>query len=79
MFDETKELPLANGLMKIPSLCREFQAQPEEILLGNWHESGCVGHEAGFERALADWLIKRRSSWRKGWQPQTQPDGLSTF
>jgi hypothetical protein len=30
-----------------------------------WIESEKAGHDIGFERALTDWIIKHRSSWRK--------------
>lgn len=72
MFDETKEPPLTNDLLKNSSLCREFQAESEEILKDKCHESGRACHDVGFERALADWLIKHRSSWRKSREPETQ-------
>jgi hypothetical protein len=78
MFDETKDLPLANDLARNPSLCWEFQAEPEEILMHKRDESGKVCHDVGFERALADWIIKHRSDWRKSRQPETQLNRLST-
>jgi hypothetical protein len=77
MIDEMKEPPLANDALKHSSLSREFQAEPEEILKDKWHESGRVGHDVGFERALADWIIKHRSSWRNSLEPETQLNGLS--
>jgi hypothetical protein len=77
MFNETKEPPSTNDLLKNSSPYRESQAEPEEILKDNWHESGRVDHEVGFERALADWLIKHRSIWRKGRQPETQGSRIS--
>jgi hypothetical protein len=52
----------------------EFQAESEEIL----HESGRAGHGVGFERALADWLIKHRSQWHKSRHLETQSNRLST-
>ena len=72
MFDKTKEPPLANDLPKNSALYREFQAEREGILKHTWIESGEAGRDIGFERALADWLIKHRSTWRKSREPETQ-------
>ena len=77
MFDETKERPLASHLLENPSRDREPQAEPEEILRQNWREFGRMSHDVGFERALADWIIKHRSDWRKNRQPETQLNRLS--
>ena len=52
-------------LVKNSSLYREFQAEREEILKHKWIESEKAGHDIGFERALTDWIIKHRASWRK--------------
>jgi hypothetical protein len=30
-----------------------------------WIESEKAGHDIGFERALTDWIIKHRATWRK--------------
>jgi hypothetical protein len=79
MSDEKKELPLGNDLLKNASLRRGYQAAPEGILQDKWHESGRGGHDVGFERALADWIIKQRSHWRKSRKPETQPNRLSRF
>ena len=47
------------------ALYREFLAEREEILRHKWIESEKAGHDIGFERALLDWIVKHRSSWRK--------------
>jgi hypothetical protein len=47
------------------ALYREFLAEREEILKHKWIESEKLGHDIGFERALLDWIVKHRSSWRK--------------
>ena len=47
------------------ALYREFLAEREEILRHKWIESEKAGHDIGFERALTDWIINHRSSWRK--------------
>lgn len=65
MPDATKDTATANDLLKNSSLYREFQAEREEILRHKWIESEKAGHDIGFERALTDWIIKHRASWRK--------------
>ena len=65
MADETKTSLPTNDLLKNSSLYREFQAEREEILKHKWIESEKAGHDIGFERALTDWIINHRSSWRK--------------
>ena len=47
------------------ALYREFLAEREEILRHKWLESEKAGYDIGFERALLDWIVKHRSSWRK--------------
>ena len=65
MSNAGKESSSANDLLKNSSLYREFQAEREEILRHKWIESEKAGHDIGFERALTDWIINHRSSWRK--------------
>ncbi|MGA9453403.1 MAG: DUF4032 domain-containing protein [Verrucomicrobiia bacterium] len=65
MSDATKDAATANDLLKHSTLYREFQAEREEILRHKWIESEKAGHDIGFERALTDWIIKHRASWRK--------------
>jgi hypothetical protein len=65
MSDAIKDNRTANDLLKNSSLYREFQAEREEILRHKWIESEKAGHDIGFERALTDWIIKHRASWRK--------------
>jgi hypothetical protein len=65
MSNATKESPMANDLLRNSTLYREFQAERDEILRHKWIESEKVGHDIGFERALTDWIIKHRSTWRK--------------
>jgi hypothetical protein len=45
-------------------LYKEFLAEREEILKHKWIESEKVGSDIGFEKALLDWIVKHRSSWR---------------
>ena len=46
-------------------LYKEFLAEREEILKHKWIESEKVGSDIGFEKALLDWIVKHRSSWRE--------------
>ena len=46
------------------NLYREFLAERDEILKHKWIESEKQGQDIGFERALLDWIRKRRSAWR---------------
>ena len=46
-------------------LYREFLAEREEILKHKWIESEKAGTDIGFEKALLDWILKHRSSWRE--------------
>ena len=45
-------------------LYKEFLAEREEILKHKWIESEKAGADIGFEKALGDWIVKYRSSWR---------------
>lgn len=45
-------------------LYKEFLAEREEILRHKWIESEKAGQDIGFEKALLDWIVKHRSSWR---------------
>jgi hypothetical protein len=39
-------------------------AEREEILRHKWIESEKAGHDIGFEKALLDWIVRHRTSWR---------------
>ena len=54
----------APDLVKNSVLYKEFLAEREEILRHKWIESEKLGHDIGFERALLDWIVKYRSTWR---------------
>lgn len=54
----------ATDLVKNSSLYREFLAEREEVLRHKWIESEKAGHDIGFERALLDWIVKHRSTWK---------------
>jgi hypothetical protein len=45
-------------------LYKEFLAEREEILKHKWIESEKAGSDIGFEKALGDWIVHYRSSWR---------------
>jgi hypothetical protein len=51
-------------LVKESLLYKEFLAEREEILRHKWIESEKAGHDIGFEKALLDWIVKHRSTWR---------------
>ncbi len=51
-------------LVKNSVLSKEFLAEREEILRHKWIESEKLGQDIGFERALLDWIVKYRSTWR---------------
>ena len=52
-------------LVKESLLYKEFLAEREEILRHKWIESEKAGHDIGFEKALLDWIVKHRSTWRE--------------
>ena len=53
------------GAAKESVLYREFLAEREEILRHKWIESEKAGHDIGFEKALLDWVVRFRASWRQ--------------
>ena len=53
-----------SAFVKNSVLYKEFLAEREEILKHKWIESEKAGTDIGFERALLDWIVKHRSSWR---------------
>jgi hypothetical protein len=62
------EMTVAQGeqshFVKNSVLYKEFLAEREEILKHKWIESEKAGSDIGFEKALLDWIVKYRSSWR---------------
>ena len=56
-------------------LYKEFLAEREEILKHKWIESEKAGADIGFEKALLDWIVRHRSSWRnkRGKGARTEP------
>ncbi len=53
-------------------LYKEFLAEREEILKHKWIESEKAGADIGFEKALLDWIVKHRSSWREKRQKEAR-------
>ena len=51
--------------VKESALYKEFLAERAEILKHKWIESEKAGSDIGFEKALLDWIVKHRSSWRE--------------
>ncbi len=51
--------------LKNSVLYKEFLAEREEVLKHKWIESEKAGSDIGFEKALLDWIVKYRSSWRE--------------
>ena len=60
-FDAMKNSDLVTNSV----LYKEFLAEREEILRHKWIESEKAGHDIGFEKALLDWIVRFRSSWRE--------------
>ena len=54
----------APDLVKNSVLYKEFLAERDEILRHKWIESEKQGRDIGFEKALLDWIIKYRGTWR---------------
>jgi hypothetical protein len=67
----------AKKMVMNSSLYREFLAEREEILRHKWLESEKAGYDIGFERALLDWIVKHRSTWRKNRRPSA-PSSATT-
>ncbi len=55
----------ASQFLKNSVLYKEFLAEREEVLKHKWIESEKAGSDIGFEKALLDWIVKHRSSWRE--------------
>jgi hypothetical protein len=59
----------SENYFKNSALYREFLAEREEILKHKWIESEKLGYDIGFEKALLDWIVRHRASWRTQRQP----------
>ena len=58
-------------------LYKEFLAEREEILKHKWIESEKAGSDIGFEKALLDWIVKYRSSWRNKRMKETRAEATT--
>jgi len=73
-----KDLPMRVSAEDQPQFVRnsvlykEFLAEREEILKHKWIESEKAGADIGFEKALLDWIVKHRSSWRSKRQKEVR-------
>jgi len=76
---ERKLVQASTRIMNAPSsiedllrgslLCREAQAEREEVMKHKWYESEKKGYDIGFELALVNWRIKYGSQWHRGRRP----------
>ncbi len=57
---------------------KEFLAEREEILKHKWIESEKAGTDIGFEKALLDWIVKYRSSWRNKRMKEARAEATAT-
>ena len=71
MSAETKLLTLVNDLGNSSLPNGESQEGRAELATLDWSRYGWTGQDVEFARALAGWLIKRRSEWREIRQPGT--------
>lgn len=51
--------------VKNTSLYKEFLAEREEVLRHKWIESEKCCKDIGFEKALLDWIVHHRSTWKR--------------
>jgi hypothetical protein len=72
MPNEVKGNLTSRELEKNSTLYREFQLERDEIMRHKWFESEKAGYDIGFERALADWVVRHRTKWRKSRQQSQQ-------
>lgn len=66
-------------LLRGSRLYREFLAEREEILRHKWIESEKAGHDIGFERALLDWIVSHRGTWRSERRPKPKTEILAAI
>jgi len=67
-MEHSRQMPAVqedkSRFVKNSVLYKEFIAEREESLKHKWIESEKAGKDIGFEKALLDWIVKHRSSWR---------------
>lgn len=57
-------MPETTKKVRPEELYQVFLAEREEILRHKWLESERLGEDVGFERALTEWTLKHRATWR---------------
>ena len=60
--------PSSQNLLKNSLLYQHYQAQRDVVMKRKERESGRIGHDIGYERALTDWTLRHRSDWLKRWR-----------
>ena len=70
--ENNRETDQPENLLRKSALYKEFLAERGEILRHKWIESEKAGYDIGFERALLDWIVKYRASWRKNRKSTSQ-------
>jgi hypothetical protein len=71
MPDEIPRPPETGDSLKHCSLQRISQAEGKEMMKHKEVEAEAAGRDLEFERALTDWVMKRRAEWTK--QRQGKP------
>ena len=64
--------------LKGSRLYQEFLAERDEIMRHKYFESEKAGFDVGFEKALLDWLVKHRTSWRQSRAEQLRQQTAAT-
>ena len=79
---ENRDMPATleaeSQFVKNSTLYKEFLAEREEILKHKWIESEKAGKDIGFEKALLDWIVKHRSSWRDRRMKETRTEKIAS-
>lgn len=57
-------MPDQSKKVRPEDLYQVFLAEREEILRHKWIESERLGEDIGFERALTEWTLEHRATWR---------------
>lgn len=53
----------------------EFLAERDELLRHKWLLSERAGEDVGFEKALVDWALHHRKSWREQRNESSRTEG----
>ncbi len=79
MSEENNAPSSSADLEKNSLLYQHYLAQRDEVLKHKQAESGKVGHDIGFERALTDWTLRHRSEWLKRWRGEARSSETRTI